>query len=84
MARLFEPLARRLCKAVHDLTDAPPDDWVPLKRAALEINVTNQELIDGAVAQAVQKGWLQVSGKPVPTHLLLTAAGQAVAIKKKK
>jgi hypothetical protein len=83
MARTFEPLARRLCKAVHDLTDAPPDDWVPLKRAALEINVTNQELIDGAVAEAVQKGWLKVSGKPVPTHLLLTAAGQAVAIKKK-
>jgi hypothetical protein len=53
MARTFEPLARRLCTAVHDLTDAPPDDWVPLKRAALEINVTNQELIDGAVAEAV-------------------------------
>ena len=82
MARTFEPLARHLCKAVHDLTDASPDEWVPLKRAVLEINVTNQELIDGAVAEAVQKGWLKVSGKPVPTHLLLSAAGQAVAIKK--
>ena len=83
MARTFEPLARRLCKAVHDLMDVPPNDWVPLKRAAAEMNVTNQELIDGAVALAVHKGWLQVDGKPGTTHLLLTTAGQAVAIKKK-
>jgi hypothetical protein len=81
-SRSFEPLARRLCKVVHDSMEAPPHDWVALTRAANDINVTNKELIDGAVAHAVHKGWLQASGKPVKS-LLLTPAGEAASIQKK-
>ena len=33
MARTFEPLARRLIKAVHDLAGDPSTEWVPLAAA---------------------------------------------------
>ena len=79
---LFDPLARRLCKAVYDIVQTHPDDWVALSRVADEIHVMNKELVDGAVAQAVQRGWLQANGKPVHS-LLLTPAGRAVAARKK-
>jgi hypothetical protein len=82
MARTFEPLARRLCKAVHDLMEAPPNAWVSESNAATEINVSNRELIDGAVTHAVQRGWLRADGRPVH-RLLLTATGLA-AVKKKQ
>ena len=81
MARTFEPLARRLVKAVHDLMEAPPNAWVSESNAAIQINVSNRELIDGAVTHAVQRGWLQADGKPVH-RLLLTPTGLA-ALKKK-
>ena len=81
MARTFEPLARRLVKAVHDLMEAPPNAWVAESSAATEINVSNRELIDGAVTHAVQRGWLQAEGRPVH-RLLLTATGLAVLKKK--
>jgi len=81
MARTFEPLARRLVKAVHDLMESPPNAWVAESNAATEINVSNRELIDGAVTHAVQRGWLQSDGRPVRS-LLLTATGLA-ALKKK-
>jgi hypothetical protein len=74
MARTFEPLARRLIKAVHDLAADPSNEWVPLKKAASVINVSYQELIDGAVSHSRQKGWLEVSATPAE-RLRLTAAG---------
>jgi len=79
MARTYEPLARRLCKAVHDLSEAPPDKWVPVKEAATAINVSYPELIDGAVAHARHRGWLEAAGKPV--RLRLTDAGRLVSSK---
>lgn len=80
MARTYEPLARRLCKAVHDLSEAPPDKWVPVKEAATAINVSYPELIDGAVAHARHKGWLEAVGEPV-VRLRLTDAGRLVTKK---
>jgi hypothetical protein len=80
--RSYEPLARRLCKAVNDIMAAAPNAAVALSQAAKEINVTHQDLIDGAVDHAVQKGWLQAKGKPVHS-LLLTATGLTAALKKK-
>ena len=81
MARTFDPLARRLCKAVHDLMKSPPHDGVLLDRATAQMNVTNQELIEGAVAHAVQKGWLQVKRMPATTRLILTVTGHAIGSK---
>jgi len=78
MARTYEPLARRLCKAVHDLSEIPQNKWVPVKDAATAINVSYQELIDGAVAHAWQRGWLEAVGKPV-VRLRLTDAGRIVS-----
>ena len=81
-SRTFEPLARRLCKTVHELMAAPPDQWVALSTAAKAMNVSNQELIDGAVGHAVQMGWLMGNGKPVHS-LVLTTTGAAAALRKK-
>jgi len=82
MARTYEPLARRLCKAVHDLSDVPPTKWVPVKEAATVINVSYPELIDGAVTHARQRGWLEAVGKPA-VRLRLTDAGRIVSSRAK-
>jgi hypothetical protein len=78
MARTFEPLARRLIKAVHDLSGDPSNEWVPLKSAASIINVTYPELIEGAVSHSRQKGWLEENGLP-SRRLRLTHAGRTAA-----
>ncbi len=62
--------------------ETPPNQWVALSTAAKTMNVTNQELIDGAVGHAVQMGWLMGNGKPVHS-LVLTATGAAAALKKR-
>src|SRR5205807_4176035 len=80
MARTFEPLARRLIKAVHDLSQEPPQDWVTLKTAVKAINVSYQELIDGAVSHSRQRGWLEVNASPAKT-LRLTHAGRMAVTK---
>ncbi len=82
MARTYEPLARRLCKAVHDLSDVPPTKWVPVKEAATVINVSYPELIDGAVTHSQQRGWLEAVGKPA-VRLRLTDAGRIVSSRAK-
>jgi hypothetical protein len=80
MARTFEPLARRLIKAVHDLSQDPPQDWVTLKTAVKAINVSYQELIDGAVLHSRQRGCLEVNASPAKT-LRLTQAGRMAVTK---
>ena len=82
MARTYEPLARRLCKAVNDLSEVPPNRWVPVKDAATVINVSYPELIDGAVTHAQQRGWLEAVGTPA-VRLRLTDAGRIVSSKAK-
>ncbi len=62
--------------------EAAPNAWVSVSKAAQEMNVSNKELIDGAVTHAVQKGWLEANGMPVHS-LLLTPTGLA-ALKKKQ
>jgi hypothetical protein len=80
MARTYEPLARRLIKAVHDLTKARSNEWVPLKSAATVINVTYPELIEGAVSHSRQKGWLEENGLAA-RGLRLTHAGRTAVHK---
>ena len=80
MARTYEPLARRLIKAVHDLTKDPSQEWVSLNSATIVINVTYPELIEGAVSHSRQKGWLEENGL-VPRGLRLTQAGRTAVTK---
>jgi hypothetical protein len=82
MARTFEPLARRLCKALYDLMPGQTAQWVSVSSAAKEINVTNKELIDGAVSHAAHQGWLMIGGQPAHS-LMLTRPGELIATKKK-
>lgn len=82
MARSFEPLARRVCKAVYDLADGSLSKSIPVDVVAAEVNVSNAELIRGAIAHARQEGWLTTSGVPVHS-LLLTGSGGQIAAKAK-
>jgi hypothetical protein len=80
MARSYEPLARRLCKALHDLMGDRAAQWIPVSKAALELRVANAELVAGAIAHASSQRWLMVGGQPVHS-LILTSRGEAVAQK---
>ena len=81
MARSYEPLAHRLCKAVYDLMGGKSGQWVSVNKAAHEIRVTNEELMAGAIAYASNQRWLMVGGQPVHS-LILTPSGEAAAQKK--
>ena len=81
MARTFEPLAKRVCKAAYDLADGKLSQWVAVSVVAKEINVANTELIEGSIVHAVRMGWLVVEGKPVQS-VMLTALGEPIAAQK--
>ena len=78
MAGTYEPLARRLCRAVNDLGKG---EWVRRDQAAKELKVATDELVQGAIAYAAQKGWIMVGGQPVHS-LMLTPAGRAIGQRK--
>ena len=80
MARSYEPLARRLCKALYDLMGDKAAHWVPVNKATLELRVENAELVAGAISHASGQRWLMVGGQPVHS-LILTSQGEAVAQK---
>jgi hypothetical protein len=81
-SRSFEPLARRICKAVYDIMGGKRSQWVSLTRVSEHINVKNQELLNGAISYASEQRWLMVGGQPVHS-LLLTQTGEAAALTKK-
>jgi hypothetical protein len=81
-SRSFEPLARRICKAVYDIMGGKRSQWVSLSRVSEHINVKNQELLNGAISYASEQRWLMVGGQPVHS-LLLTQLGEAAALTKK-
>lgn len=78
MAGTYEPLARRLCRAVNDLGKGA---WVRRDQAAKELKVATDELVQGYITYAAQKGWIMVGGQPVHS-LRLTPAGEAIGQKK--
>jgi hypothetical protein len=80
-SRSYATLARRFCKAVHDLMNAPPDNWVAIKEVAAHMDVSNTELVNGALTHALSRGWLKASGQPL-SHVLLTPSGLEAALKK--
>jgi hypothetical protein len=56
--------------------------WVPLTRVSQHIKVKDEEMLNGAMSFAAQKGWLMVKWQPVHS-LMLTGAGEVAALKKK-
>ena len=82
-SRSYEPLARRLCKAVYDLMEGKRSQWVSVTRVSQEIKVKDEEMLNGSISFAAQSGWLQVGGQPAHS-VLLTAGGEAAVLKKKK
>ena len=81
-SRSYEPLARRLCKGVFDLLAGKSSQWVSVSRISQQINVKDEEMLNGAISFAAQRGWLMVGGQPVHS-VLLTQPGQVAALKKK-
>jgi hypothetical protein len=81
-SRSFEPLARRICKAVYDIMEGKRSQWVPLTRVAEHVNVKHPELLNGAISYASERRWLMVGGQPVHS-LLLTEPGAVAALSKK-
>jgi len=79
MAGTYEPLARRLCRAMNDLGKSDP---VPRDQVAKALKGAPDELVQGAIAFALQKGWITVEGRPVQS-LMLTPAGEAIGQKTK-
>ena len=80
-SRSWEPLAVRFCKAVHVLAEGKPAQGVSVDRVSQHIKVRDAEMLEGAISHAVQRGWLTVAKKPVPS-VLLTEAGELVAVRK--
>lgn len=56
--------------------------WVSVSRISRQINVKDEEMLEGAISFAARNGWLMVGGQPVHS-VLLTQAGQVAALKKK-
>jgi hypothetical protein len=77
-SRSFEPLARRVCKAVLMLMGDKRSQWVSVVSVAKAINVSDDELIEGAVQRCKREGWLMIGGDPVHS-VLLTPKGEQIA-----
>jgi hypothetical protein len=81
-SRSYEPLARRMCKAVYDLMAGKRAQWVSVTKLSEHIKVKDQEMLAGAITHAARQGWLMVGGQPVHS-VLLTDSGEQAALKKK-
>jgi hypothetical protein len=81
-SRSYEPLALRLCKGVSDLLAGKHSQWMSVSKISQHINVRDEEMLNGAIALATQRGWLIAGGQPVHS-VLLTQPGQVAALKKK-
>jgi hypothetical protein len=81
-SRSYEPLARRFCKGVHDLAGGRHSQWVSVSKISQHIKVRDEEMLNGAMSFAAQRGWLMVGGQPVHS-VLLTQPGQMAALEKK-
>jgi hypothetical protein len=79
MAGTYEPLARRLCRSVNELGNGVS---VPRDQVAKALKGAPDELVEGAITFALQKGWIKVEGRPVHS-LMLTPDGEAIGQKTK-
>ena len=56
--------------------------WVSVSKISQHIKVKDEEMLNGAISFATQRGWLMVGGQPVHS-VLLTQPGQMAALEKK-
>ena len=61
--------------------DGRRSQWASVAKLSQVIKVKDEEMLSSAITFAAQKGWLMVGGQPVHS-VLLTARGEAVALKK--
>lgn len=64
MARSFDDLARRICVATATLSRGKDNQWTSIAKIATLLQITNEEIIQGATQYAGQKAWLKVVGNP--------------------
>ena len=81
-SRSYEPLARRLCKGVNDLLAGRHSQWVSVSKVSQQINVKDEEMLNGAITFAARSGWIMAGGQPVHS-VLLTETGQVAGLRKK-
>ncbi|HEY4080102.1 MAG TPA: hypothetical protein VGM81_05350 [Burkholderiaceae bacterium] len=78
MARSFDDLARRICVATATLSGGKDYQWTSVVKVATLLQITNEEIIRGAIQYAGQKAWLKVVGNPAQS-VLLNPAGKKIA-----
>ena len=71
-----------MCKAVYDIMDAKHSVWVSLAVVSKHLQVTDAEMLQGAMSHAARRGWLMVGGHPAHSLMLIAAGEQAVLAKK--
>jgi len=68
-----------MSKAVHEIAERKHSVWVSLEAVSRHLKVQDAEMLQGAMAHGIRKGWLAVGGKPVHS-LMLTEAGERAAL----
>jgi hypothetical protein len=71
--RSYEPLAIRICKAVHTIMGGERSQWASVAKLSQFIKVKDEEMLSSAITLAAQKGWLMVGGRPV--HSVVSSEG---------
>jgi|HubBroStandDraft_6_1064221.scaffolds.fasta_scaffold502297_2 hypothetical protein len=72
---LVEKRARALCVKLASLNDGTPMEYREVRLMA-RVLALNYETADGAIAYAIQKGWLTGEGEPTQS-ICLTDEGRA-------
>ena len=79
---LVEKRARALCVKLASLNDGTPMEYREVRLMA-RVLALNYETADGAIAFAIQKGWLTGEGEPTRS-ICLTDEGRAVQTTSKR
>jgi|SRR5258707_15010156 len=81
-ATLIQKRARALCVKLASLNDGTPMEYREVRLMA-RVLALNYQTADGAIAFAIQKGWL--TGEGEPTHsICLTDEGRALQTTSKR
>ena len=80
-SRSYEPLARRMCRAIYDIMEGKHSVWVSLAKVSKHLKVTDAEMLQGAMSHAAHRGWLVIGGHPAHSLMLMAAGEHAVHTK---
>jgi hypothetical protein len=81
-SRSYEPLALRMCKAIHDIMEGKHSVWVSLAAVSKHLKVSDAEMLQGAMSHAAQRGWVMIGGHPAHSLMLVAAGERAMLVKK--